>query len=302
MKPKVTIGICVRNCEDLIGESVESIMNQDFPHELMEAIFVDDGSEDKTLSIIQELVSNIGIQSKIFHTSWKGLGHVRNIVAENAKGEFILWVDGDMVLEKDFVGKQVEFMTQHPEVGIAKGRQALEPGGNLLSTLETYARAAGRNIDYKSKKARSKALGTGGAIYRTKALRKAGGFDGNLKGYGEDFDLELRVRGAGYSLSTIDAKFLDYERYGLTWKGLWNRYWLRGYYIYSFFQKNRGILKHYRLFPLAAFLLGLIHACALFKLTRKKAVFLLPLQYVFKMTAWYFGFIRHWMDSQEHRI
>ncbi len=297
MKPNVTIGICVRNCEDFIEESVESVMNQDFPHELMEAIFVDDGSEDKTLSIIEELVSNIDIYSKVFHTSWKGLGHARNLVAENAEGEFILWVDGDMVLESDFVTKQIEFMKRHPEIGIAKGKQALETAGNLLGTLETYARAAGRNIDYESKKAQLKSLGTGGSIYRTDALRQAGGFDENLKGYGEDFDLEIRVRKAGYSLSVVNTKFVDYERRGLTWKGLWNRYWLRGYYTYSFLQKNRGILKHYKMFPPAAFLSGLIHACALFKLTHKKAVFLLPVQYVFKMTAWYFGFIRQRLDS-----
>ena len=84
------------------------------------------------------------------------------MVAANAEGDYILWVDGDMVLTRDFVRKLVGFMEQHPEVGVVKGEQALEPGGNLLATLETYARAVGRMVDYRSEKARSKALGTGG--------------------------------------------------------------------------------------------------------------------------------------------
>jgi len=301
MKPKVTIGVCVRNCEGYVKEAIESVLNQDFPHELMELIFVDDGSTDNTLSIIQEYVSRIDIPARVLHISWKGLGHARNMVIANAEGEFILWVDGDMVLSRCFLRKLVDFMEQHPEVGIAKGKQALEPGGNLLATLETYARVASRMVDYQSEKTRSKSLGTGGSIYRVEIFRGVDGFDENLRGYGEDFDIEIRVRAAGYSLSTINCKFFDYERHGLTWKSLWMRYWLRGYYSHYFFHKNRGMLKHYRMFPPAAFLSGLLQAYKLFKLTYQKKVFLLPFQYVFKMSAWYFGFIRSHLNSYQPR-
>jgi len=297
MKPRVTIGVCVRNCEDYVKEAIESIVNQDFPHERIGLIFIDDGSEDKTLSVIQEYVLRIDIAAEVFHSSWRGLGHARNMVAANAEGDYVLWVDGDMVLARNFVRKLVEFMEQHPEVGVAKGEQALEPGGNLLATLETYARAAGRMVDYQSEKTRSKALGTGGSIYRIEVLRQVGGFDENLRGYNEDWDIEIRARSAGWSLLTTNAKFLDYERHGLTWKNLWSRYWLRGYYTHYFLHKNRGLLKHYRMFPPAAFLLGLLHAHKLFKLTHKKKVFLLPFQYALKMTAWYFGFTRSHFDS-----
>jgi len=299
MKPVVSIGICVRNCEDFVKDTIDSVLNQDFPHELMELIIVDDGSEDKTLPIIRECTSKIEIPAKIFHTSWKGLGHARNIVLTNAEGKYIIWVDGDMILSKDYVRKQVEFMEQHPNVGIAKGKQALELGGNLLATLEMYSRAAGRMIDYQSPKARSRALGTGGAIYRKEALRHAGGFDDKLKGYGEDLDVEIRVRAAGYLLSTVDVKFSDYERFGLTFRDLWSRYWLRGYYGHYFLHKNRGLLKHYRMLPPAAFLAGFLHASRLFKLTYQKFVFLLPFLYSFKMTAWYFGFLESHLDSYQ---
>lgn len=302
MKPKVTIGVCVRNCEDYVREAIDSILRQDFPHELMELIFVDDGSEDSTLSIVQECVSMIDIPTKVFHTSWKGLGHARNMVAANAEGDFILWVDGDMVLSKDYVKILVGFMKRHPDVGIAKGKLALQPGGNLLATLESYSRAAGRMVDYSSKKAQSKALGTGGAIYHTEAIKQAGGFDENLIWYGEDSDIEIRVRKSGWSLSTTNARFLDYERHGLTWKSLWSRYWHRGYYTHYFLHKNKGLLKHYRMFPPAAFISGLLHAHSLFKLTHEKKVFLLPFQHMVKMTAWYFGLIRSHLNSYEPEV
>ena len=50
-KPIVTIGICVKNTEKTILDAINSILEQDYPTDLMEIIFVDDGSEDRTLSI-----------------------------------------------------------------------------------------------------------------------------------------------------------------------------------------------------------------------------------------------------------
>ena len=293
---RVSLGICVRNCEDYLREALNSIADQTYPHSLIELVIVDDGSEDGTLSIVKENVSKLDITAKIFHTSWKGLGHARNMVVANAEGDLILWVDGDMVLSKDYVAKLVEFMDRHPEVGIAKGKQALEPGGNTLATLEGYSRAAGRMVNYRSKQARMKSLGTGGAIYRVEALEKVGGFDERLRGYGEDQDVEIRIRNLGWLLDTVDVKFTDYERHALTWKSLWRRYWLRGYQTRYFLQKNKRMIRHYRNFPPAAFFSGLSTSFVLFKLTHERAVFLLAFISSFKMTAWYVGFVRNHFD------
>jgi glycosyltransferase involved in cell wall biosynthesis len=296
---KVTIGICTRNCEDYIKEAIESVLNQDFPHKLMELIFVDE-SEDNTLSIIRDYVSKSDIENRVFHVAGKGLGHARNLVAANARGEYIVWVDGDMTLPKNFVSRQVTFMENHPSIGIARARQALEPGNGLVATLEGYSRAAGRMVDYQSEKARDKAMGTGGAIYRTRIISQVKGFDESIRGYGEDWDIEIRARAAGWSLCMTDATYLDYERQGLTWRGLWSRYWRRGYDTHYFLQKHTGAIKHYRMFPPAAFLTGLIHARKLYRLKREPSVFLLPFPYLFKMTAWYLGFMRSHFDSYEY--
>ena len=286
----------MRNGAFTLREAIESVMIQDYPHELMEVIFVDDGSTDDTLSIINDYALKMDMKVKVFHHKWKGLGYSRNVIVNNAEGKYIVWVDSDMVLSKDFIKKMVDFMEQHPNIGIAKGRQALIPGKNMLATLEAFSRAASRMVDYASSKGRFKALGTGGAIYRRKIFEQIGHFDEELRGYNEDWDLEIRARAAGWQLSTVDAYFLDYERLGLTWKDLWSRYWIRGYHTHYFLHKNSGMIKHYKMFPLAAFIGGLLHAITLYKKTHQKVVFLLPIQSMFKMTAWYIGFIKSHFD------
>ena len=298
VQPVVTIGVCVKNSASTICESIDSILSQDFSHELMEIIFVDDGSQDNTLSVIQEIISKINISAKVIHTEWRGLGYARNLVVNGARGDYIVWVDGDMVLSTDYVGKLVEFMEQNPKVGIAKGEYALIPGANWIATLEIFSRAAGKKVNFNyTTRAQSRAVGTGGSIYRIEAIRQTKGFDKNLKGYGEDWDAEYGIRAAGWMLNTIDVTFRDYERYGITWKALWKNYFRRGYDLYSFSRKNKGMIKFSKMQPLAAFVSGFFHSLKIYKLTHQKKVFLLPLQYTFKMTAWSLGFIRSHLNN-----
>jgi glycosyltransferase involved in cell wall biosynthesis len=292
---RVTVGMCVKNAGATIKEAIESIINQDFPHELMELIVVDGGSRDSTLSIINDYFDKIGMKIKIFQEN-KGLGEARQIVVENASGDYIIWVDGDMVLSGDFVRKQVEFMDQHPNVGIAKGKYALSHGPNLLATLEIYSRVAAKLSNYSPEKTRLKALGASGCIYRVNAIKQAGGFDRNIKGYGEDWDAECRVREAGWSLCTTEVQYRDYERLGIRWKELWLRYLKRGYDMHDIFRKYKGEIKLYKMSLPTAFLSGLFNAFFLYKLRQEKIVFFMPLMYTLKAVAWWTGYFRRSLE------
>ena len=297
MKSTVTVGLVVRNCEDFITEAIDSVIAQDFPHELMDLIIVDGNSEDKTLSILKQSLEKESLKHRIFCEN-EGLGRARQIVVDNASGDYIVWVDGDMVISKDFVRKQVDFMDHTPEAGIAKGKYGLIPGANLLATLEIYSRAASKMVNFNAKAtSRFKSLGTSGCIYRVKAVRQAGGFDENIKGYGEDLDAEIRVRDAGWSLFVNNVTYRDYERHGITVRGLWLKYLRRGYDMHHFAHKNKGVVSLHKMLPPATFLGGLFHSVTVYKLTHRKAAFLLPIQCALKSTAWCLGFVRSHLDS-----
>jgi len=300
----ITIGICVKNGEDLIKDAIDSIRNQDFPHERMEVIFVDDGSEDRTLSVILDSVSRMDMQVKVYHTEWRGLGPARNTVVDNASGNYIIWVDSDMTMPRDYVRKQVEFMDRNPSAGIVGGMFKQRSGNSLVSMLEIMMHRAcavvyGRRTTSKSKE-RVKLLGTAGSIYRVEAIRQVGGFDDSIKRAGEDKDAAHRIGAVGWLLCQSQAIF--YERCRESWKALWYQYFRYGYGNHYMFHNIKGYaFPLYRKLPPAGFIEGLLLSFVAYKLTGRKAVFLLPLQFVFKTTAWCFGFATGHIYGDGHR-
>jgi glycosyltransferase involved in cell wall biosynthesis len=289
----VTVGICVRNCEDTIEEVITSVDDQDFPHELMELIIVDDGSTDNTLEHIKRFASRIDIRTKVYHQNWKGLGATRNVVVQNACGPYIIWVDGDMKLPRDHVRKQVEFMDNNPEVGAAKARYRLLNSRKIVAMLEN-SRA------FCLRPESSKIVGTGGSIYRVKAIREIGGFDERISGAGEDIDALLRMRKMRWLLSAAEAEF--YERFKENWKDLWLEYYWWGYGAHYVWHKHKHAFSVATRLPPVSFLTGFARFLFAFRLYRKFIYLLLPLQSIFKDAAWFFGFIRGHGDGYGHEI
>jgi glycosyltransferase involved in cell wall biosynthesis len=288
----ITIGMCLRNCERFLYSAIDSIVEQDFPHELMEIVFVDDGSEDNTLQVIKDSVSRIDIKARIFHTDWKGLGPARQLVVNDANGRYILWVDGDEVLSKSYVREQVDFMEKHPTVGLTSGYIGFLEG-NLLLNLELVQFVVDHFLFNKPKsflwKTR-KLPGTGGSTFRVEALKQVNGFDVNFTGSGEDIDIGKRIE-ANWSVKLNESVF--YEKKGglSTITDLLKKYYWYGTGSYRSFSKNRTTLSLYRMTPPVGFLAGFFYSKVAYKMMGQKALFALPFLFSFKMSAWWVGFI-----------
>jgi len=291
MTIKVTLGICVRNCDGNIKKLVNCLYNQDYPHNSMEMIFVDDGSTDKTYSVILDSIQGLDLPVKVFRSKWRGLGMARNTVVNNAGGAYILWIDGDMELSRDFVMKQVGFMDSNPKVGAAKASYKVLNDANMVVMLENV-----RAFDLSPNS--PKLFGTGGSIYRTRAIREAGGFDESIKGAGEDIDALINMRNAGWLLSMSDAEF--YEKFKETWRSLWRQYYWWGYGAHYVWHKHKHGISVVTRLPLVAFLIGFLRFIRVYKMQRKLAYLLLPLQNFFKETAWCFGFLNSHFEGYGH--
>jgi glycosyltransferase involved in cell wall biosynthesis len=294
MKTVVTIGVCVRDCEASITEAIVSVLGQDFPREIMELIVVDGCSRDKTLSIIEESLSRNHVKSRVFHEN-EGLGAARQVVADNANGDYIVWVDGDMSIPSNYVREQVEFMERNPPVGIAKGTPVYT-GNNLVSTLESIAFLLDRFRGLKYW-----IMQTGGGIYRVEAIRRAGGFDRRIIGAMEDADIAGRICSLGWIAAHSRPAF--YHRPRQTWKALWQEYSWWGYGTHFLWHKYgkqaTGLLFE---LPPVAFMIGVKRSVYAYRLTHKVVSLLLPVQFIFKKAAWCLGYVNGCLDGYGHAL
>jgi glycosyltransferase involved in cell wall biosynthesis len=289
MTIRVTIGVCVRNCENQVRDIGYRISKQDFPHEETEVLFVDDGSTDDTLSSISKYAPTMGIEYKVFHHNWKGLGYSRNVVLKNSRGDYIVWIDDGTIIPEDFVRRIVDCMDSLPAVGIAKGAVGVVSGLNPVATLENLGQVP---FYYKySGKFITKLPGTGGSIYRVKAAKAVGGFDETIQGATEDTDIAYRILEAGWQIYITRIKF--FNTYDAQMKKVWNKNFRFGYETAFLLRKHRELYELlYKSTPPAGFIEGTLAFPAAFEVGRKKIAAFLPLFFSIKRTAWCLGYIK----------
>jgi len=291
MGVKVTVGVCVRNSERMVKAALDSIVKQDFPHKLMKLVIVDDGSTDKTLSMVRNFVSKIDIKTVVFSSGGKGLGVSRQIVVDHAEGDYILWVDDDLVLKKDFIRNHVDFMEKNTNVGAARANQ-IPTGKTLVDTLESIGQLLVNPNPGK--------IATGGSILRLKAVKQIGGFDVDIKGAGEDQDISHRMKESGWVLRGNSSSEFYHKHPPTTWRALWDRHFWYGYGRHFLFHKYKIQMLPWENFPAFALVIGFRNSCRIYEITHKKKVFLLSFYHFFRSIASSIGFIRAHLDGYGH--
>lgn len=101
--PKISVIIPVYNAEKYLEQCISSIANQTMKD--IEILAINDGSTDNSLNILDQLSLQYKGILKIFNKENGGAGSARNIGLENAKGEFIKFVDADDYLIVDILEK-----------------------------------------------------------------------------------------------------------------------------------------------------------------------------------------------------
>ena len=108
-KDLVSIILPVYNCEKYIKQTIESVINQTYQN--FELLILNDCSTDKSLEEIKNATKNIQEKTQIFNLKQNsGAATARNFALEHAQGEFIAYLDGDDLWEKEKLDKELKFI------------------------------------------------------------------------------------------------------------------------------------------------------------------------------------------------
>lgn len=194
--PLVSIIIPAYNAEKYIKETIENALRQTWMNK--EVIVIDDGSVDRTLSIVK-LYENQGI--KILTQANKGASSARNRGLSTAKGDFIQFLDADDLLESNKIELQVRKLLENPD-SIAFGSciRFNTMGGLCLSNRSLHASISEFEQPIELiKKIYGCDKNTPGSMIETHAwltpaniIRKAGYWNDELS-YNDDGEFFLRV-------------------------------------------------------------------------------------------------------------
>lgn len=197
MNPILSIIVPCFNAEATLESTLKSIFNQDFQE--WEAIIVNDGSIDSTERIALEWI-NYDKRFKYFSKENEGLGKTRNYGISKAIGVYILPLDADNLVEKDFATNVIQVFEGDSNVGVVHGYAEYFGEKEGIWKIE----------DFDLKKMLVHNYIDACAIYKKELWEKVGGYDESMPYQGhEDWEFWL-------ALANIDACF--YNLHAITFK------------------------------------------------------------------------------------
>lgn len=115
--PIFSIIIPVYNAEEGLRVCLDSIKSQTFSE--FEVILVNDGSTDKSPLICDEYSINDS-RFKTIHISNSGVSHARNLGIENARGQYVTFVDSDDYIEPNTLSNYLEAFKENDKIDAVK--------------------------------------------------------------------------------------------------------------------------------------------------------------------------------------
>jgi glycosyltransferase involved in cell wall biosynthesis len=136
--PFISVLLPVYNCADYVKESVESILNQTYPH--FELLIINDGSRDDSERIINSIQDT---RIRYIPQKNQGLATTLNNGIALSRGTLLARQDADDVSLPTRFEEQVRFLNAHPEIMLlGTHAQIMNSDGQFLNRFHRHATAS----------------------------------------------------------------------------------------------------------------------------------------------------------------
>lgn len=204
----VVIGL---NEEARLQAALEAIFANVPANVELEVFYVDSGSTDRSLAIAGTVP---GVQILSLQTHRPSAAKARNLGLSQARGQYVQLIDGDSVLQPDWLSKALQALQTTPEIACVFG-QCIE----AFPEQSLYMRVCG--LDWHIPAGDHRLCG-GNSMWRRDVIAAHGFFDETLQ-LGEEPDLCYRVRQQGHRIVCLDVPMVLHDLAMVTFKQYWKR-------------------------------------------------------------------------------
>lgn len=217
----LSVLICTYNREKYIGNLLESIAANDLPKERYEIVLVDNNCTDNTRGVCNAFAkAHKDVQFNYCVETEQGLSAARNKAIKEAKGDVLVYVDDDALVDTWYLRTVAEYMSAHPEISAIGGPiiplyETSEPKWMTRFTKELLC-----GYLYFGDKERTfpgeRYPGGGNAAYRAEVFKQVGFFNTNLgrKGDGlmgsEEKDIFDKMKSQGMRFMYLPKMILHH--------------------------------------------------------------------------------------------
>lgn len=285
---QVSVVIPIFNEEKYVPGLLDSLWNQDYDKDFIEYIFVDGGSTDKTIELIESDIRKKSLKAIILHNDRRTAPSAMNLGIRNAAGEIIVRMDAHSRYPKNYISKCVYYLKNNDADNVGCPWRTIGEGrtGDCISKVVTSIFGVGssgyriQNEAYNNSGVEYVDTVPYGTFYRS-LIDRIGYFDENYP-RAEDNDFNYRIRKSGGKILLIKDIYIDYycrdSVSALIKMGLGN-----GYSIGLLFRREREQIRIKYLIPLL-FLLSIIAGICILTLTD---LYLLKLGFLAEMIIYF---------------
>ncbi len=219
-RPRVSVVIPNLNGRNLLGDCLTSLEQQAFRD--FEVILVDNGSDDRSVDFVKDSYRWVG---KIIENSENaGFARASNQGIEVSEGDYVVLLNNDTEAHPQWLEELVKAADGNPGAGMFASKTLFFDNRNTLDTTghlfypDGLNRGRGRlEVDRGQYDDRTDVFFPSGcaALYRKAMLDVIGLFDESHFAYGDDTDIGIRGRLAGWTCLFVPGAIV-YHYYSMT--------------------------------------------------------------------------------------